>query len=52
MQIHSRVDALKKQLDRAREHLVECTSVRTYDNTRAQIAFIRDLLARVYRVEV
>lgn len=51
MPIYSRVAALKTQLENARQALADCTSVRAYDNTRAQIAYLRDLLARRYNVE-
>lgn len=40
-------NAIRRQLDQARERLTEATSVTTYDRLRRQIAYLRDLIQRM-----
>ena len=40
-------NAIRRQLNRARERLAEVTSVTQYDRLRRQIAYLRDLIQRM-----
>lgn len=45
-QVKCRVEALKEELKRTQERMLDVDNVRDYDNVRAKIAFLKDTLQR------
>ena len=43
----SRITALRAQLQQAREDIADATTVRQYDQARARVAYLADLIRRI-----